>query len=164
MTTKIETAAERYRRKVRELPPETAEVTPPSGLAIKFIKPSKFRMIFEYGQMPQSATAGAIDQWVEQGVLKPGEIDNDTAGKAEAMIKLVERVLELSYEPKIVKGPASNKNEISASEIPDGDMTYFCAWVASGGVVSVPLGNFPEGPDANAVSGNGRTKRRGKGK
>lgn len=161
---KIETAVDRYRRQLANTDEEIVEVTVPSGFVFKFAKPSKFGMLFRYGKMPQTAANGAVQKWIDAGVLKPGEIADDQALQIDEGIKLRDRVLELSREPKLVVGDALNADELSTDALSDEDASYLFAWVTAGGDTSVMLGNFSQRPEPNAVNSNGGAKRRHKAK
>ncbi len=154
------TAAEKYRLQQSDRPEEIVEVTVPSGFIFKFAKPSKFGMLFRYGKMPQSAANGAVQSWIDQGLLKPGEIAEDQAKQIDEGIKIRDRVLELSREPKLVVGEALNPNEMSTDELTDEDAEYLFAWIVAGGDTSMLLKTFPKRPVANAVAGTGRKKQR----
>lgn len=154
------TAAEKYRLQQSDRPEEIVEVTVPSGFIFKFAKPSKFGMLFRYGKMPQSAANGAVQSWIDQGLLKPGEIAEDQAKQIDEGIKIRDRVLELSREPKLVVGEALNPNEMSTDVLTDEDAEYLFAWIVAGGDTSMLLKTFPKRPVANAVAGTGRKKQR----
>lgn len=153
-------AAEKYRLQQADRPEEIVEVTVPSGFVFKFAKPSKFGMLFRYGKMPQTAANGAVQSWIDQGLLKPGEIAEDQAKQIDEGIKLRDRVLELSREPKLVVGDAANANEMSTDVLTDEDAEYLFAWIAAGGDVSAMTRNFPKRPVTNALAGTGRKKQR----
>lgn len=154
------TAAEQYRLTLADKPAEIVDVTVPSGFTFKFEKPSKFGMLFRYGKLPQTAASGAVQSWIDQGILKPGEIPEDQAKQIDEGIKLRDRVLELSREPKLVVGEALNDNEMSTDLLSDEDATYLFAWVTAGGDMSLMLNNFPERPQPSALASNGGKARR----
>lgn len=158
----VASAAERYRlaKSTREV--EIVDVTVPSGFVFKFEKPSKFRMLFEYGKLPQSATSTAIESWIEQGVIKPGEVDADAIEHVDDMLKIRDRILDLSVDPKLVVGDTANENELSIKDLRDDDTAYLFAWVSAGGETSLMLNTFPEQAKRSTVAGNGRPRRRGK--
>jgi len=159
-TTEQLSATERYGAQKASREAEIVDVTLPSGFVIKMEKPSKFTMLFRYGKLPQTAASGAVSKWIEDGIIKAGDIPEDQAKQINEGIKLRDRVLELSREPKLVVGEALNENELSTDYLTDEDATYLFAWVTAGGDTSVMLGNFPSRPSNGAVSGNGGAKRR----
>ncbi len=159
MTNEL-TATERYRLAQADNAAEIVDVTVPSGFTFKFEKPSKFGMLFRYGKLPQSAANGAVQSWIDQGILQPGEIPDDQAKQIDEGIKLRDRVLELSREPKLVVGEALNDNEMSTDLLSDEDATYLFAWVTAGGDVSLMLKNFPERSQSSALASNGGKARR----
>ena len=158
--TQILTAAERYRSQTEGREVEIVDVTVPSGFVFKFEKPSIFTMAFREGRLPQTASNGAVASWIEQGLIKPGEIDEDKAKQIEEGIKLRDRVLELSREPKLVVGDALNDNELSTDDLDEDDAAYLFAWVKAGGNTSLMLNTFPQRPGPGADAGPNRKKRR----
>ena len=138
---------------------EIVDVIVPSGFLFKFLKPSKFAMLFEYGQMPQANSSGAVQSWIDAGVIKPGDIAPDTAKQIDEGIKLRDRVLELSREPKLVVGDPQNENEMDARLLSDDDASYLFAWVQSGGDTSLMLKTFPLGPKQDSLASANRKKR-----
>lgn len=146
-------ASDKYLAQLNGKKAEIVDVTVPSGFVFRFEKPAKFRMLFEYRQLPSAATSGAVQKWVDDGVIAPGEIDEDTAKQIEEGIKLTDRVLALSqYPTKLVVVDNPGEGEIDARLLADDDAEYLFAWVQSGGNVSLMLGNFPGGPTKNVVS------------
>ena len=158
------TAAEQYRLQQADRPEEIVEVTVPSGFVFKFAKPSKFGMLFRYGKMPQSAANGAVQSWIDKGLVKPSDITEDQAKQIDEGMKLRDRVLELSREPKLVVGEALNANEISTDVLTDEDAEYLFAWIAAGGDMSAMTGNFPQRSRSGVVAGTNRKKQRHKAK
>jgi hypothetical protein len=146
-----QTAAEKYRQQLNGNKAEIVDVTVPSGFVFKFEKPRKFQMLFEYGNLPQTAANGAVQSWIDQGVLKPGDIDEDTAQQIDDGIRLRDRVLALSRPPtKLVVGDPG-PDEIDARLLSDEDAAYLFAWVQSGGDESLALKSFPVRPEQSAV-------------
>lgn len=160
MTTKNLTAAERYRQQKANLPPVVVDVIVPSGFTFKFLKPSKFALLFGAGELPQAVASMAAEQWTKDGVLNlesmPAENQIQVANKA---YEIRDRVFELSVEPKIVAGEPQNDNELSTNEIGDRDLEYLFAWVASGGEDAAMRVMFPDafkGRESNALASASR--------
>ena len=153
------TAAERYREQ-RQIQPEIVDVTAPSGFVFQFQKPSKFSLLFRYNHMPTVAANGAVQKWIEQGVIKEGDFAPDQAAAIDESLRLRDRVLELSYSPKLVVGTADfAKDEMSTDDLSDDDATYLFQWVAAGGDESVMLSTFPERQRPDTLAKFSRKKR-----
>lgn len=154
-------ANERYMAQAATGSEETiVAVTCPSGFVIEMAKPSKFRILFEFNQLPQAAASGAVESWIEQGVIKPGDIADDQAKQVNMGLVIRDRMLDLSRNPKLVARDPQNDNELDARILTEADTEYLFAWTAAGGETAAMLGNFPQGPRAGAVAGNGGPKRR----
>lgn len=151
MTNEL-SASDRYRAQQASREAEIVDVTLPSGFVIKMVKPSKFVLLFRYGRMPQTAANGAVKSWIDQGILKPGEISEDAQKEIEYGMQIRDRVLELSHSPKLVVGDAINDNELSTDFLTDEDATYLFAWVQAGGELSASLGKFPRGRKSNVMA------------
>jgi hypothetical protein len=151
------TAAEKYRQHRPEA--VTVDVTLPSGHIFKFAKPSKFAMLFEYGQMPQANSSVAVQKWIDQGVIKPGQIDPETASQIDQGMKLCDMVLELSRVPKLVVHETDSPDELDVRTLSDEDAQYLFAWVQSGGDTSLMLKTFPLGPKQDSLASADRKKR-----
>lgn len=146
------TASEQYLAQLNGNKAEIVDVQVPSGFIFKFQKPRKFQMLFEFGAMPQSAASGAVQSWIEQGIIKPGDIPEDTAKQIDEGIKLRDRVLALSqYPTKLVVGDP-DEGEIDARLLSDDDAAYLFAWVQAGGDTSLMLKTFPQRPQSSAVA------------
>lgn len=154
------TAAEKYRLQQADKPIEIVEVAVPSGFVFKFQKPSKFSLLFRYGKMPQTAANGAVQSWIDKGLLKPGEIAEDQAKQIDEGIKLRDRVLELSVDPKLVVGEALNANEMSTDVLTDEDAEYLFAWVTAGGEMSAMTTTFPKRSGTSPMAGTRGKKQR----
>ena len=150
------TWTERYRQQAHKA--EIVDITLPSGLVFTFAKPSKFSMLFEYGQMPQANSSSAVQSWIDQGVIKAGDIAPDLAKQIDEGIRLRDRVLELSRVPKLVVGDPG-EGELDARELSDEDASYLFAWVQSGGDTSLMLKTFPVGPKQDSLASANRKKR-----
>ncbi len=149
------TAAERYRQRANPVF-EIVEVTVPSGEIFTFKKPSTFTMLFEYGHVPQSAANNAVQSWIDAGILKVGDVTEDTEKLIAEAMNIFDRVLELSVDPKLVIGDAIEPNELSVREIDEADLKYLVSFVAAGGVEAASLGNFPAGAaEPGPASGSG---------
>lgn len=164
--TKELTDAEKYLASRKSAPLDLVDVVPPSGNVFIFEKPSKFGILFGLGQLPQFAASGAVGKWTEEGILKGIQSgDSDTLKLAESVMSTIDRVLRLSYSPKLVSGVADPaKNELSTDDVADEDLTYLFKWVQAGGNVSLMLDTFPGGQQQRPVAGNNRKARRAKGK
>lgn len=161
MTTEKEmTAGQKYLASIKDKPEVIVDVKLPSGNVFEFAKPSIFKRVFEYGNLPQVAASSAVEAWIEQGVLKPGEIAPDQAAQIDEGFRLRDRVLDLSRSPKLVVGDTDNEDELNVLLLDDEDAAYLFAWVQAGGDESLMLGNFPGGRQSNTVAGNGSPKRR----
>ena len=152
------TRAEQYRQQEKQA--EYVDVTAPSGRVYGFEKPSVFEVLFKHDHLPQTASNTAVQEWIDAGVLKPDQVDEDKIAKFEASIRLRDRVLELSHDPKLVVGPATNPNELSTDDVSDADNVFLFRWVASGGVDANGVATFPSRPATGSVSGTRRKKRR----
>lgn len=144
-------AAAKYRELIAGRAPEIITVSVPSGFPFKFKKPNAFALIFdERAGLPQSAATIASEKWAAQGVSHPVPADDaqSRANEINAERKVfdtVDRVCELSHEPKIVLGVPKNPGEISYSEIDSADLEYLYKFTAAGGNVSAMLTMFPGG-------------------
>lgn len=141
---------------------EIVEVFPPSGETYLFRKPSKFRLLFHMGSLPQSAASDAVGKWTEAGIMKAAEEgDPEVLKLAQTMFDLRDFILDLSHSPKLVVGVAdASKDELSTDDVPDDDLAYFLAWAQAGGDASKLLARFSGGPGSGAVAGNNRKERR----
>lgn len=163
MASQTLTAAQAYLQK-RET--RIVDVTLPSGNVFKFQKPSRFTVLFQFGQLPTAAVDAAAHRWVEEGVVEgQPELPADDRNLFESMVRLRDRILELSHEPKLVMGQGDpTRNELSVDLVSDDDLNYLFEWVAAGGEEGIVLRTFPAGSQPNAVAGNSRSKRRNKAK
>jgi len=157
-------AASRLREHVKSIETTIIEVTGPSGFVYKFRKPSKFAALFQLGHLPQSAASEAVEKWIAAGVIKPGEGDGDAIKNLNAVDQIFDRLLELSFEPKIVIKDPKNDNEVTTGDLPDEDLEFLFKWVAAGGEVSKLLGTFPRKSERGSLASNSRTKQRAKAK
>lgn len=157
-------AAAQYREMMQSRPPEIVIVKVPSGFPFRFQKPNAFGLIFdERAGLPQAAASEAVAAWEEQGVVSSAEdaIKDATQIKVEKKIlDTVDRVCELSHQPKIVLGEPQNANEIRYTEIAPDDLKYIYQWVAAGGSAAAMAAMFPERRESNALASASRKKRR----
>jgi hypothetical protein len=163
---KTPAAGSAYLEYIKNKEVELVDITAPSGFVFKFRKPGIFGTLFGIGNLPQTATAGAVDEWVQQGVLKigdgAGEISEDVAKQLNMGMAIVDRVIHLSHTPKLVSGPAKNDNELSTDDVDEADLTFLFKWVAAGGEMGAMLSNFPKGTKTNALASASRAKQRNK--
>lgn len=156
------TAAEQYLAQRKDAPRNLVDVTVPSGAVFVFEKPSKFGLLFGMGQLPQFASSEAVGKWTEDGIAKGVESgDADTLKMVDVAFATRDRVLQLSYSPKLVVGKANPaKNELSTDDVSDEDLTYLFKWVQAGGDASLMLRTFPDGSQSGSMAGANRTARR----
>lgn len=141
------------------------DVKAPSGFVYKFEKPNKFSLIFSSGSLPQVAASTAVEKWTEAGVIKAIQAgDTEVLAAADSVFALRDRVLRLSYSPKLVIGTAKNPGELSTDLVPDEDLDFLLRWVSAGGEVAGMLGNFPYQSGGSASTGTHRRKVRTKAK
>lgn len=162
MTNKL-TATEQYLRNLQvSTGSEDAivDVTAPSGNVFKFRRPSKFTMLFHHGRMPQAAANSAVQSWIDAGVIKPGEAAANEVQQFQEVLRLRDRVLELSVFPKLVVGDAVNDDELSTDHLSDEDSEFLFKWVANGGVEVGGLSTFPVGSRTGSTASPNRKKRR----
>lgn len=169
MTT-TKTAAERFREQVDGLDAhiEIVDVTAPSGFVYQFRKPDRAGMLFGVGELPMNATSRAIELWQKKGSLpttENGDIPDDDVMKLfNVAIRARDRVLQLSYSPKLVMGEADeSKDELSTDTIEERfpqDLAFLYEWVQSGGTKSLTLDTFPSGRGPSSVAGTNRKGRR----
>lgn len=157
-------AAAKYRAQNKDREAVIVDVTVPSGFVFKFRKPGVFGTMFGVGTLPQAASSGAVDAWIKQGLIKPNELAADQQKQIDLAMRTIGRVIELSYEPKLVSGLAQNDNELSTDDVAEPDLAFLFQWIASGGTASSPLATFPARSGTNAVARTGRPKRRAKAK
>lgn len=156
------TAAERIRKSIEARNERViVDVTVPSGDVYQFEKPSKLSMLFGLGELPQFAASEAVGKWTEDGIIKSiEEGDTDVIKIAQTAFTIRDKVLALSYSPKLVIGKADeSKDELSTDLIPDEDLTYLFRWVQAGGDVSLMLNTFPEQPQQHALASSSRKGR-----
>lgn len=161
------TAADKYRVHIESTKTkEIVDVHLPSGFVFQFEKPSQFSTIFGSGNLPQIAASGAIKDWTEAGIMKGlQEGDPDIIKASETMLRLRDRVLQLSYSPKLVVGDADPaKDELSTDNVANDDLAYLLNWVAGGGDASMMLNTFPQGSRTGAIPQPNRKERRAKAK
>lgn len=139
------------------------EVTLPSGRAIMFAKPSKFTMMFKIGIVPQAGASGAVEKWIEAGLIKPGDFTSEQSEQIDIGLELRNQVLLLSRMPKLVVGTPKAPDEYDVLLLPEADIEYLLAWVGAGGS-AVNLGKFPQRSEPNALASSVRKKRRAKAK
>ncbi len=156
------TSAAKYRQQIKDAQAEIVDVIAPSGFCFQFEKPSKFGMLFGMGNMPTSAASKAVESWQKDGVLEvAADGKQDTMQLFEMALRIKDRVLRLSYSPKIVIGKADeSKDELSADDIAPVDLEYLFNWVSAGGEASAMLGNFPRGSQPSVVAKPNRKARR----
>lgn len=140
---------------------QLVDVIAPSGEVFVFEKPSKFKMLFGAGQLPQTAANDAVEKWRDDGLMGDEEGEQDNRKQLiNAAFSVRDRVLRLSHTPKLVVGPAQNDNELSTEDVDDDDLDYLFKWVAAGGEVSAMLGNFPGGSQPSPMASASRKKQR----
>lgn len=162
------TAAERLRELAAKQEMPVVEVTPKgegaSGFTYKFYKPKKFQRIFALSELPSSITNEAVKGWEEDGTLKQanggGEavISEDQLKIMETMADICQRTIDLSVDPKFVRGAAQSANEISTDEVPDADLEYLFHWVNAGGDDAAAFALFRKGRQSNALASASRRK------
>lgn len=159
------TATSEYRGRTAEQPaPEIVDVTVPSGFVFKFRKPSAFSMLFTMGELPVAAANAAAEAWREAGVVDPAsQASAPLAAPAQKMAEIAfrirDRVLELSYDPKLVVGAARSARELSTEDLSDVDLEYLFKWVSAGGNASAMLAMFPAGSRKDSLASANRPKR-----
>lgn len=148
------------REHIRTLESDVVDVTGPSGFVYKFKKPSKFAALFQLGRLPQSAASRAVEKWIASGVIKVNDDDGEAIRNLNAVDQIFDRLLELSFDPKIVGGQPENEKEIGISEIPPGDLEYLFKWTAAGGDTSRLLDNFLKQSNGSAFAEHSGKKQR----
>lgn len=169
---KTMTLAEQYRAQLKQQPAqaEAVDVTLPSGFVIRMEKPSPFDMLFDLGDLPTSAIIPALEEWKRAGVVGDDKAaaavaENmsaaDQAKVVEKMLRVRNRVLQLSIEPKLVVGLADEaKGEMSVFELSDIDKAFLFNWVMKGGEIPKGVVMFPGRSQPDAVAGSNRKERR----
>lgn len=169
LTDTPKTAAELYLEMIESRPPEIVEVKAPSGFVFKFLKLGVFGVIFdERAGLPQTAASKTAESWKQKGVLTEPEGEEEPGTEQikpeKRYYDTVDRVCELSFEPKIVLGEPKEKGEISYKNIDPDDLAYLYKFVAAGGNVSLMLTMFPEGREQRTLASANRPKQRHKSK
>lgn len=153
-----------YLEHIKNKEVEVVKVTVPSGFVFEFRKPGVFGTLFGIGGLPQTASSGAVDEWVKQGVLKlgegEGELPPDAVKNLNTGMAIVDRVLYLSHKPKLVSHPTTNENELYTGDVAEEDLTFLFKWVAAGGDLSAMLSTFPQGREPDALASASRKKQR----
>lgn len=153
-------AAERLRQHVKNMEQTVVSVTAPSGFVYKFLKPSKFATLFQLGQLPQAAASKAVERWIAAGVIKEGDAQPEAIKDLNMVDQILDRLLHLSFEPKIVLSDPKNDNEVTTDLVPPDDLEYLFTWVAAGGEVSGMLSTFPRQTNGSALVSHSRKKQR----
>lgn len=155
MSEQTQSAAGRYRQMMASRQPVIINVTAPSGFVFKRIKPSNFAIIFDAGELPQTAASEAAEEWQKDGLLPPdaSEAASDTEKAARKALEIRDRVLSNSVDPKIVLGDPQNKSEISYAEVDPEDLAFLYKFEASRGEYSVMLAMFPQPAEQRVMAG-----------
>ncbi|HEX3101897.1 MAG TPA: hypothetical protein VHQ01_08905 [Pyrinomonadaceae bacterium] len=162
------TAAERFRQQALKQPDEieTVTVTAPSGFEYVFRKIDLHSHLFGIGHVPQSP---AVEKaWENQGLMnaptKREATQDEKLEMAAYMLRVRDRVMDLSVSPKLVFGVADEANdELSVDEIErraPQDFAFLYDFVESGGTKATSFANFPDGPARGPVAGANRSQRR----
>lgn len=154
-----------YKQHISQQKREIVDVKVPSGFVFKFIKPNRFSYLFSMGDFPQSATNEAVAEWKKTGLATNSAAEEeDTVKIAKKMLQARNLVLELSFEPKLVSGLATEPNELSTDNVDTEDLAYLLRWVTAGGDSTIMLSLFPGQPEQRAVDGTDGAALRKKGK
>jgi hypothetical protein len=163
-TAKKQSVANAYKQHVAGKELSLVDVTLPSGFVFKFRKPSAFQVLFQAGELPQTLSSAAVERWIEDGIITPDEdtpeAKADLVKQARTAMNIRDRVLELSYKPKLVVGPAKDETELSTTDVDDDDLEYLYRWVATGGVAGLGPATFPARPQENALASASRPNER----
>jgi hypothetical protein len=146
-----------------QVQPVTEDVEVTNGFVFTMRKRGAFAAVFSGATLPQKLSSGAVDKWIEQGLLKPSQFDEDKKSHANYVMSIVDQVIENSIRPKIVTGEAQNDDEVSVKDISDADLEILFTWQI-GGKVSDLLANFSQGPKPDPVARSNRKKQRHAGK
>jgi hypothetical protein len=146
---------------------QTVEVTVPSGNVFLFQKPSKYSMVFDMKTLPVALTEKAMEAWNGKGI---GNVEaafdqadpKDQSSMISYGLKIRDRVLELSREPKITLFPTDKDGEICVDDISDTDLDYLFQWVASGGNAAAQVADFHAGAESDALASASRSTKRPK--
>lgn len=137
------TATELYKEALASQKPEIVDVKAPSGFVFKFQQPSKFALLFGAGELPSYATSQAVEAWGKGGTNGTAEAAQNKL--VEKVLSIRDKVLMLSYEPKLVVGAPQKENELSTDDVSNQDLEYLFKWVSAGGDVAIMAAMFPEG-------------------
>ena len=153
-----------YLEHIKNKEVEVVEVVVPSGFVFQFRKPGVFGTLFGIGGLPQTGASEAVKQWIEDGILTVGEeqgqLQPAVAKQLDVGMAIVDRVLHLSYKPKLVTGKAQNDNELSTDDVAEEDLTFLFQWVAAGGDKGAMLSTFPDEPQQRSLASAHRKKHR----
>lgn len=163
-------ATERYRQLVaaQTAQEDTIPVTLPSGMVIKFARPSMFGTFFRIAKLPDSYTAQALGSWTEQGVAPAAENDEGEEPPAksqwETVSEALDTIISLSRSPRLVNRQNVKGDQLSVYDVSDADWAFLMQWLGSGGTLTQAppqeggeagdrLATFPEGSATDAVAG-----------
>ncbi len=160
------TATERYRQTIQNGAPKLEDITAPSGMVFKFYASNDVSTLFEDAggdtDLPMTIADEAAESWQADGVYTPAiPVETDLKPQSETdyqrNIRIAEarrdKVLALSYDPKIVMGKATKPNELSASHILPDDLGYLYRWISAGGNAALMAAMFPEKPQSSRRAG-----------
>jgi hypothetical protein len=156
------TRAQQYLQQPAPADVEIVDITAPSGRLYAFEKPSKTKIMFRLGDLPQFLASSAVERWSEDQVLKNLESSGtDMMKMFKASIGLRDFVLSMSRSPKLVVGNAdAEKDELSTDYVPDDDLLYLTRWVLSGGEAGEVPVTFPGGEPGNSTAAQPNRKNR----
>lgn len=138
------TQIEIYRELVAGMPENVEDVKAPSGFIFKFRKQNQLAVILSSGKIPHHVASRAVESWGPELEKVFESIPQSEADSAKIMLRLTERVLDLSYSPKIVYGQPQNPNEFCWTDICEPDFAFLMAHVDSGGELAALAANFPQ--------------------
>lgn len=138
------------------------ELTAPSGYKFQMHQPSKLNFIFKLGTLPQTSASGAVQSWIDAGIVQPKDVTDADKARIDTMLEYAKKVTEWSYKPKLVLGEAINPGELSFSTLQDADVLFLVSWAIKGGDERAGdlLGNFPSKPQSRSLAGDGGKRSR----
>ena len=171
------TGAARFRQMMASRERKIIDVKAPSGFVYKRFEPCKYTILFDDGNVPQSAATLAVQEWEKQGIIQPTDTTQpieaqspaspESESKVNKMMKVRDRVLTDSVDPKLVTGTPKNENEISIemmmATVPE-DVEFLVQFEAAGGDASAMLAMFPKGREQHALASAATKKQRHAGK
>jgi hypothetical protein len=147
-----------YKKSAVKREPVIVDVVLPSGNVIQMRKPSKYSVLFGVGSLPTNLTGKTMSTLQEAGTPTIQEAVENSSDEEKlelfsSAIKIRDKVLELSVNPRLTLKDTRKPGELWVQEVDDDDLEFLFRWVTAGGIVSPELESFRTKAQEHAMGG-----------